>query len=47
MNEKPKKLDQHKSLVNDISISSHGTLIASASSDHTVRIWSNTEYYMI
>lgn len=40
-NLKPKKLSGHKSLVNDLSISPTGFLIASASSDHTVRIWSN------
>lgn len=41
-NLKPKKLCGHTSLVNDVAISSNGLLIASASSDCTVRVWSNT-----
>jgi WD40 repeat protein len=32
----------HKMAVNDVAISPNGSLIASASSDETVRIWTNT-----
>ena len=35
----------HKSLINDISLSPSGFMFATASSDHTVRIWSNTNDY--
>ena len=35
----------HTSLINDLSISPNGFLFASASSDHTVRLWSNTYDY--
>ena len=35
----------HTSLINDISIAPNGFLFASASSDHTVRLWSNTYDY--
>ena len=42
VNFKPKKLLGHKSLINDVAISPTGLLIASASSDCTVRIWSNS-----
>ena len=38
-NSKSKKLEGHKSLINDISISPTGSLLASASSDHTIRLW--------
>jgi WD40 repeat protein len=38
-NSKTIKLEGHKSLINDISISPTGSLIASASSDHTIRLW--------
>ncbi len=38
---KPKRLVGHKSLVNDLAISPTGFQLASASSDHTVRVWSN------
>lgn len=43
LNTKPKRLLGHKSFINDLSISPTGTLIATASSDETVRIWSNTD----
>jgi centriolar protein POC1 len=33
----------HKSLINDLAVSPTGTTLASASSDHTVRIWSNLD----
>jgi WD40 repeat protein len=39
----PKKLSGHKSLIHDVAISQTGLLIASASSDCTVRIWSNSD----
>jgi centriolar protein POC1 len=35
----------HTSLINDLSIAPNGFLFASASSDHTVRLWSNTYDY--
>ena len=40
--EKPIKLQGHTKGVNDVSISPNGLLIASASSDETIRIWDNT-----
>ncbi len=42
-NSKVTKLEGHKSLINDISISPTGSLIASASSDHTIRLWDLTK----
>ena len=40
---KPKRAVGHKSLVNDLSVSSTGFYFATASSDETVRIWANTD----
>lgn len=42
---KPLIGEGHKSLINDISLSPSGFMFATASSDHTVRIWSNTNDY--
>lgn len=42
---KPQMGEGHKSLINDISIAPTGFSFATASSDHTVRIWSNTNDY--
>ena len=39
---RPFKFIGHKSSINEIAINPIGNLIASASSDETVRIWSNT-----
>ena len=43
-NSKLTKLEGHKSLINDISISPTGAFIASASSDNTVRLWDLAKY---
>lgn len=45
LGKKPLVGQGHKSLVNDISIAPSGFFYATASSDHTVRIWSNTYDY--
>lgn len=42
---KPQVGEGHKSLINDISIAPTGFTFATASSDHTVRIWSNINDY--
>jgi len=39
----PKKLSGHKSSIHDVAISQTGLLIASASSDCTVRLWTNSD----
>ena len=35
----------HTSLINDIAMAPNGNFFATASSDHTIRIWSNTDDY--
>lgn len=41
----PKVGRGHTSLINDISMAPNGFFFATASSDHTIRIWSNTDDY--
>jgi centriolar protein POC1 len=41
---RPYKFIGHKGAVHDIAISPNGGLIASASNDQTVRLWSNSVY---
>ena len=41
---RPYKFIGHKGAVNDIAITPDGSLIASASNDDTVRLWSNSVY---
>ena len=46
-NKKTYKFMGHKGPINDVCFNSDGSLIASASKDETVKVWSNNMYKII
>jgi len=41
-NQRPFRFVGHQGAVNDVKVAPGGNLIASCSSDHTIRLWNNT-----